>query len=247
MNVSRPREAGSRSKARLAGLACWQFLPQGAAVHAGSRTAVIADVHLGYEWARGAAGDCVPAHSLEETVERLESVVAVGEIERLVVAGDLVESPRPCHRTTRDVFRLTRWLADRGVHLVLTLGNHDRGLAGAVARTAGIACAPAPVLTQSLSIDGWTIAHGHRSVLAGRLVLGHHHPVLRLKGHTSPCFLVSHERIFLPAFSRNAAGFDVTRARLPDTGNVDGLHCLACAGDELLDFGPLASLIAALG
>jgi len=208
---------------------------------------VIADVHLGYEWARGAAGDCVPAHSLDETVERLESVLARGDIERLVVAGDLVESPRPCHRTANDVFRLTRWLADRGVHLVLTLGNHDRGLAEAFARGAGIACVEAPVLTLSLCIDGWTIAHGHRSVRAGRLVLGHHHPVLRLKGHTAPCFLVSPERIFLPAFSRNAAGLDVTRARLPDTGNVDGLRCLACAGDELFDFGPLASLIATLG
>jgi len=245
MNARRPREAQSR--AQLEGLACWQFLPQGAAVHAGSRTAVIADVHLGYEWARGAAGDCVPAHSLDETVERLESVLARGDIERLVVAGDLVESPRPCHRTANDVFRLTRWLADRGVHLVLTLGNHDRGLAGAVARAAGIACALAPVLTQSLCIDGWTIAHGHRSVRAGRLILGHHHPVLRINGHTTPCFLVSPERIFLPAFSRNAAGLNVTRARLPYTGNVDGLRCLACTGDELLDFGPLASLIAAIG
>ena len=42
----------------------WQFTPEGAAVHHGERTAVIADVHLGYEWARGAAGDCVVAHSL---------------------------------------------------------------------------------------------------------------------------------------------------------------------------------------
>jgi hypothetical protein len=71
--------------------------------------------------------------------------------------------------------------------------------------------------------------------------------VLRINGHSAPCFLVSPERIFLPAFSMNAAGLDVTRVRLPDTGNVDGLRCLACAGDELFDFGPLASLIAALG
>ena len=41
----------------------WLFTPEGAVVHRGERTAVVADVHLGYEWARGAAGDCVPAHS----------------------------------------------------------------------------------------------------------------------------------------------------------------------------------------
>src|SRR4051812_1629615 len=47
----------------------WQLTPEGAAIHPGEKTAVIADVHLGYEWARGLAGDCVPAHSLAETLE----------------------------------------------------------------------------------------------------------------------------------------------------------------------------------
>jgi uncharacterized protein len=50
----------------------WRLTPEGAAIHPGERTAVIADVHLGYEWARGSAGDCVPAHSLDETLARLD-------------------------------------------------------------------------------------------------------------------------------------------------------------------------------
>jgi metallophosphoesterase superfamily enzyme len=70
--------------------------PEGAALHPAERTAVIADVHLGYEWARGAAGDCVPAHSLDETLARLAAVLARASINRLIVAGDLVESARPC-------------------------------------------------------------------------------------------------------------------------------------------------------
>ena len=49
----------------------WRLAPEGAAIHLGERTAVIADVHLGYEWARGSAGDCVPAYSLDETLSRL--------------------------------------------------------------------------------------------------------------------------------------------------------------------------------
>lgn len=244
MSARRPQEA--RSSAQLSGLECWQFLPQGAAIHTASRTAVIADVHLGYEWARGAAGDCVPAHSLDETVGRLESVVKRGGVDRLVVAGDLVESPRPCHRTARDVLRLTRWLADWGVHLVLAMGNHDRGLVGTAARASGIACAEALTLTQSLCIDDWTIVHGHHSVRARRLVLGHHHPVLRISGHSAPCFLVGPDRIFLPAFSRNAAGLGVTQSEVFEAGNAS-LRCLASTGDELLDFGPLARLIDELG
>src|SRR5262245_1679090 len=105
----------------------WILSPEGAAIHAGERTAVVADVHLGYEWARGAAGDCVPAHSLEETVTRLAAVLARATIARLVVAGDLVESARPCGRTAADLRRLNDWLESRGVTLLALEGNHDRG------------------------------------------------------------------------------------------------------------------------
>lgn len=88
----------------------WQLTPEGAAIHAGEKTAVIADVHLGYEWARGAAGDSVIAHSFDETVARVASVMKRGPVERLIVAGDLVESPRPCRRTSDDVRRFREWL-----------------------------------------------------------------------------------------------------------------------------------------
>ena len=105
----------------------WIFTPEGAAIHPGERTAVIADVHLGYEWARGAAGDCVPAHSLDETLARLAAVLERVRIARLVVAGDLVESARPCRRTADDVRRLRDWLEARGVTVLALEGNHDRG------------------------------------------------------------------------------------------------------------------------
>ena len=86
---------------------------------------MIADVHLGYEWARAAGGDCLPAHSLAETLAKLASLLGRAPIARLVVAGDLVESPRPCRRTASDVRSLFEWLDDRGVELVPVLGNHD--------------------------------------------------------------------------------------------------------------------------
>ncbi len=108
----------------------WQLTPEGAAIHRGERTAVIADVHLGYEWARGAAGDCVPAHSLEETLERLALVLNRAAVARLIVAGDLVESARPCHRTEQDVRRLRAWLVAQGVSLTILAGNHDRARSG---------------------------------------------------------------------------------------------------------------------
>ena len=63
----------------------WKLAPQGAAVHLVERVAVIADVHLGYEWSRGAGGDLIPAHSLTETLAKLERLCSFAKIERLVV------------------------------------------------------------------------------------------------------------------------------------------------------------------
>ena len=178
----KPPAAGTRA------VGDWILTPEGAAVHPGERTAVIADVHLGYEWARGAAGDCVPAHSLEETLARLDAVFRRVRIARLVVAGDLVESARPCRRTAADVRRLHDWLASRGVDLLALEGNHDRGRIRIDRTSTADASSSSPLahggsrLPASCTLDGWTIAHGHRPIAAERTVSGHFHPVLRCRG-----------------------------------------------------------------
>ena len=222
----------------------WQLAPEGAAIHPGEKTAVIADVHLGYEWARGLAGDCVPAHSLAETLEQLESLLARAPINRLVVAGDLVECPRRCARTSADIARLADWLNACGVSLVLLEGNHDRSLAW-MTRTqpldAGLGKL-GPTLGKKLLVGGWTIVHGHQPAAGRRLITGHHHPVLRVAGRAAPCFLAAVDRIILPAFSRNAAGLDVFTARIPETWRRHSFRCLVSTGSGLLDFGPLDEL-----
>jgi putative SbcD/Mre11-related phosphoesterase len=220
----------------------WQLTPEGGAIHPGERTAVIADVHLGYEWARGEAGDCIPAHSLAETLESLERVLGRARIDRLVVAGDLVESPQPCRRTGRDVARLNGWLCDREIALVVLLGNHDRSLASMDLRESGGSGAGPPILAETLKVAGWTIAHGHRPIEGGRSIIGHHHPALTLAGQTAPCFLAAPGRIVLPAFSRNAAGCDLATSRLPEPWQGIRFRCLVSTGQEVLDFGPLDSL-----
>src|SRR4051794_6319271 len=103
----------------------WFLSPEGAAVHPADRTAVIADVHLGYEWARGSRGDCLPPHTLAETLAKLARLLGHGAISRLVIGGDLVESSTPCRRSDDDVRALTRWLDARGVSTVVLAGNHD--------------------------------------------------------------------------------------------------------------------------
>jgi uncharacterized protein len=216
----------------------WQLTPEGAAVHRAERTAVIADVHLGYEWARGAAGDCVPAHSLAETLARLDGVLGVALVSRLIVAGDLVESSRPCARTAADVRRLRAWLAGRGVTLLALEGNHDRSLLGGSGEGAGEPLS----MRGTCSVGGWTIGHGHRPIAGPRTISGHHHPIFRFEGTIASCFLIGPRQIVLPAFSQNAAGHDVASMPVPDVWRRANLRCIVSTGCDLLDFGPLRGL-----
>jgi metallophosphoesterase superfamily enzyme len=208
----------------------WRLTPEAAVIHPGERLAVVADVHLGYEWARGAAGDSIPAHSLTETLARLSRLLARAVIERLVVAGDLVESPRPCRQTDADLATLTSWLAGRGVALISLAGNHDPRRV--------------PPLPVSLEVAGWTIAHGHLPIAAPRTIVGHDHPVLRAAGVNAPCFLVSPRAIVLPAFTPNAAGCNVAAPSRshPASWRGRGLRCVVATGADWLDFGPLSEL-----
>jgi putative SbcD/Mre11-related phosphoesterase len=205
----------------------WLLTPEGAAVHAGERTAVIADVHLGYEWARAARGDVVPPHSLEETLRKLASLCGRADLRRVVVAGDLVESPHSCRRTERDVRALRDWLGERGLELVWLRGDHDPRHA------------PLPL---SFEVDGWTICHGNRRIGSRPTILGHHHPILRAGGISAPCFVVGPATIVLPAFSPNAAGCPVHAPDWPESLGGPEAHCVAAIDDELLDFGPLKTL-----
>lgn len=211
----------------------WLLTPEGAAIRREEATAVVADVHLGYEWARGAAGDCVPSHSLAETCEGLARVLTRANVRRLLVAGDLVESHRPCARTAADVGRLASWLAARGVELVLAIGNHDRGLSG---------WAHAPRTVASLAVADWTVQHGDRTIEGDRAVIGHFHPALRAGGLSTRCFLAGPKLLVLPAFSRDAAGLDLASAARPKAWSGVNLRCLAAADDSVLDFGPLDTL-----
>lgn len=212
----------------------WLLTPEGGAIHLDQRAAVVADVHLGYEWARGEAGDSIPAHSLAEALDRLARLFARAEVRRLIVAGDLVESPRPNARTAADVRRLGDWLSARSVDWTIIPGNHDRALSG----LADLPIEPTGVL----NLAGWTIQHGDRPPVGDRIIIGHHHPTFRAEGFAAPCFLAGPRLLILPAFTNNAAGLDLATTQPPLFWRGAGLRCLAAAGDEILDFGPLETL-----
>ncbi len=208
----------------------WLLTPERLAVHLPTRTAVAADLHLGYDQARRRRGDAVPLAGLDDLLHALARLGPRHGLRRLVIAGDLFEDA--AGRAL--VPDLLRWLSEHGLELAgIAPGNHDRGLARAEPLL--------PVCPDGVRLGDWLVVHGDGALPPGRLVLGHFHPVLRWgRRLAAPCYLVAEGRIVLPALSPDAAGVNVLGAR-----RWRGHRCAAVAGDSVLDFGEVSRLAAA--
>jgi len=199
----------------------WLLTPQRVAVHRPTATAVAADLHLGYAEARRRAGEAVLVPALHDLLGPLLSALDEAGVRRLVVAGDLFEAGgRP-----ELVESLVGWMAAHRVELVAVVrGNHDRGLKA----REGLRVVAGPV-----QLGDWQVVHGDGTLPAGRVIHGHLHPCLRLRGARVPCYLVGEARLVLPAYSAEAAGADIGKGG-------DGLCCHAIVGGQVLEVGDVS-------
>jgi putative SbcD/Mre11-related phosphoesterase len=204
----------------------WLLTPHRAAIHLGTGTAVIADVHLGYGQARCRRGDAIPSSELDVTIAALAPIVGRPEVHHLVIAGDLIEDAAGGELLSG----LLAWLDSSGVELLGVIpGNHDRALQYT-------SCLP--LQPEGVVLDGWRLVHGDRSLPREPSVCGHFHPCLRLRGRVAaPCYLVGKRRLVLPAFSVDAAGVNVLHDR-----RWRGYRCCVLNGSDVLDFGELGTL-----
>jgi putative SbcD/Mre11-related phosphoesterase len=205
----------------------WLLTPERAAIHRPTRTAVVADLHLGYAQVRRRGGEAVPSLDLDHVLAPLANVLSRSEIRRVVIAGDLCEDAR----LVPGGAELLHWFKRRDVELAgVVPGNHDRGLLGWSDRL--------PLVPDGICLGNWRVVHGDGVLPSGRLVLGHFHPCLRWPPRlTAPCYLVSEDQLVLPAFSADAAGVNVLGQR-----RWRRYRCCALAGDKVLDFGEVGML-----
>ena len=75
-----------------------------------------------------------------------------------------------------------------------------------------------PPLPESLEVDGWTIAHGHRPIKAARTITGHHHPVLRSGGLRPPASWSARGRSSCPPSRPTPPVSRLARPGCPNTG-----------------------------
>lgn len=224
----------------------WLLTPQRVAVHEPSRTAVVADLHLGYAEARRRSGDAVPDESVSALLEPLRKVLHAHGVSRLVIAGDLLEDA-DCVEAFSAFVNWCR--ANELAEVALVPGNHDAGLE--YFKTGQI---PLTIHAEGFVVAAWRIVHGEGRLPAGPFVQGHEHPWLRwspksrairprfgsriaLPTLDGPCYLSEPGHLVLPAYSTEAAGANVLSVR-----RWRAYHCHAIAGDAVVDFGDLATL-----
>ena len=193
-----------------------------------SRTAIVADVHLGYSWAQRRRGELGPLADFR-TREKLLALANDLQPRQIIFLGDLVHAPRPCAPEREWIESTLNELIERA-HIVAVRGNHDR----AFARDFGHL---AIERREFWCDDSLTAIHGDRLAAAPiaenhTLIAGHLHPCLGVRdasgaGHKLRVFLANRRCILLPAFSPFARGYDIT-CGLPD-------DLAACFGDDPIE------------
>ena len=223
----------------------WLLTAERVAVHLPTATAVVADLHLGYAEARRRAGEAVPEDQLDEQLAGLARMMRSHGLRQLVIAGDLLEDGH-CYQALKE-FR--KWLDQTGIKLRAVIpGNHDAEVEASA--ESGLAVHP-----DGIRLGGWQVVHGDGLILASPSVQGHEHPWLRwsppnrairprvfasrnaFRAIDGPCYLVSRERLILPAFSRDAAGVNVL-----SVARWRSFRCYAIAADGVLDLGEVSTL-----
>lgn len=210
-----------------------------------ARTVLVADAHLGYGWAQRRRGELGPVED-SKSQPKLQSLMTELQPAKLVFLGDLVHAPKPAVEERHAIETTLRELAS-AAELVLVRGNHDR----AFVRDFGHL---EVAVVESWRLGGVTALHGDRlgrlAIPEGHLVVGHLHPVLRVKDAAGGrqklrLFLVSSRVTVMPAFSPFSGGFDVA-AGIPEKLRAlmgrRAVEGIAVTGTSVMRVGPIGML-----
>lgn len=180
----------------------WILLPERLMIHTPSKTALVSDLHLGYALARNDRGDSLPEIPLNEELAPLWRAMDRHGIREIACGGDLFEKGG----NTDLENQLLSLTTTKGFEWVaIAKGNHDR--------KGGRNPSTLPWHDFGFPLGNWWITHGDRPLPKDKnLILGHRHPVVSLPGgNRHPCFLLSENRVILPAYSMEVAGVSILK------------------------------------
>ena len=172
-------------------------------------TAVLGDLHLGYESALEEEGMYIPRMNTESIRDALNNVLSEYEPKRVVLLGDIKHDFKRSKRDAKAEVKKIAELLMEATDVIVVKGNHDNFLQNILSEIGLMA-------VNYVDIGGFRMEHGHVDSKVRPVVIGHEHPSVRIPGAMSGgmkihCFV--HQRkdgvIVLPPFSPFSAGNDL--------------------------------------
>jgi len=209
-------------------------------------TAVMADLHIGYESALHHEGVSIPKYQKKIIMERIVELLDRYELERVIIDGDFKhEFGKNLRQEWREVEEILSFLAKK-TDVVIVRGNHDNFLKTIAYRY------NVPVV-EEYWVGDVKIVHGDKMVKKeGKIIMGHEHPSIGIRDKVGamvklPCYLVSNGIFVLPALSPLATGTDVVRdenflSPILREENIDEFEIYAINHDEILYFSRIKDL-----
>lgn len=172
-------------------------------------TAVIGDLHLGYESALEEEGMFIPRINTDSVRDALNRIIDNYEPERIVLLGDIKHDfKRSSYQAREDVRSIVK-LVDEAAEAIVIKGNHDNFLQN-ILTSIGVNT------LDYIDIMGFRLEHGHVDSGIRPVIIGHEHPSVRIPGELSgamklQCYVVSKKDgvIVIPPFSPFASGNDL--------------------------------------
>ena len=172
-------------------------------------TAVLGDLHLGYESALEEEGMYIPRINTDSIRDSLNRMLCKYEPRRVVLLGDIKHDFKRSRREAKaEVLKVIDLLME-AADVVAIKGNHDNFLQNILSEVGLMSM-------DYVDIGGFRMEHGHVDSGKRPVIIGHEHPSVRIPGSVSGgmkihCFV--HESksgvIVLPPFSPFSAGNDL--------------------------------------
>ncbi|RLE71792.1 MAG: hypothetical protein DRZ80_08010 [Thermoprotei archaeon] len=187
------------------------------------RALVVADLHLGIEYAMALKGIYLPAYQFAEIREILFNYISRFRPEKLIVVGDFKhEFAQKTWQEHRETLLLLDEIKNRNLYFILVRGNHDNFIRGILERNNVDFRDPYYVEGEFLFIHGHKDIPGNLDLSPIRyIIMAHEHPAVLFKDEVGgrdkvPVFMIGSfpdnkkiKLIVLPALSSVASGIEV--------------------------------------
>jgi DNA ligase-associated metallophosphoesterase len=183
--------------------------PDRALIWPASRTAFIADLHLGKAEIFRRSGIPIPEGDTLADLRRLDALIETHALERIVLLGDFLHAASSDRSSSTHADAFTAWRKTRGaLEFVVIAGNHDR-------RSAGRELADSVAWhLKEWRIGPFLCRHHPGGADDGYVLAGHIHPVRYLYGsHRErtrvPVCWVRNDYAVLPSFGSFTGGGEI--------------------------------------